>query len=483
MSRVWMCHVTHMNESCLTLTNDLSWWQIFGGRVGHVTHMEMNHITYHVTHMNESCDTQEWDMSMWHTKIRHVKHMNGSCHTYCVTRTHTNNWADNGFSVETRIMSPIWKWIMLQVMSHIWMRRVTHARTTWAADGLSVEVLELRSLHMGQISPFYMCVAWHNSIHVMWRIFICVTWRIFTCVARLNFCAEKHSHLFFLKKITHFVWCDWLLYVWHNMWHDSFSFVLHDSLFYFSALCVFMYVTMMYSHVWHDPFICISLLIGVCDVTHSWVHMRDTCKTQLYVRHDLFTCVHMCGKTPSVYVTWLIHVHDITHSYVWHDSLLCVTWLIRICGMACLSVWHGACIPVTWPIHGCDMTHSCVRFDSSMCVTWLVILHINNSLLMHMPCHTSMCVDMYDNESCHTYGCRVPYTSMSHSSICAAGHVHPCDMTPSCVIKLIYMCTVTHSYVWYDSFICVIWLFHNVWRDSFICVTWLIHMCNVTHLH
>jgi len=48
--------------------------------------------------------------------------------------------------------------------------------------------------------------------------------------------------------------------------------------------------------------------------------------------------------------------------------------------------------------------------------------------------------------------------------------------------------TVTHSYVWHDSFIYVTWLIHMcdmtrsyVWHDSFIYVTWLIHMCDMTH--
>jgi len=45
------------------------------------------------------------------------------------------------------------------------------------------------------------------------------------------------------------------------------------------------------------------------------------------------------------------------------------------------------------------------------------------------------------------------------------------------------MCDMTHPCVWYDSFICVIWLIHvcdmthsYVWYDSFICVTCLIYM-------
>jgi len=85
-----------------------------------------------------------------------------------------------------------------------------------------------------------------------------------------------------------------------------------------------------------------------------------------------------------------------------------------------------------------------------------------------------------------------------------------------------FMCGVTNSYVWHDSFACVTWLIHTwnmthlyvwhhsftrethlyvwpnsvkkhihmwgvirlySWRDSFMCMTWLIHMWHVTHLY
>ena len=64
-------------------------------------------------------------------------------------------------------------------------------------------------------------------------------------------------------------------------------------------------------------------------------------------------------------VTWLIHMCDMTHSYVCHDSFICVTWLIHI------YVWHDSIICVTWLIHMSDMTHSYVWHDSFICVTWL----------------------------------------------------------------------------------------------------------------
>jgi len=38
-------------------------------------------------------------------------------------------------------------------------------------------------------------------------------------------------------------------------------------------------------------------------------------------------------------VTWLMHVCDMTHSCVWHDSFMCVTWLIHVCDMTHSCVW------------------------------------------------------------------------------------------------------------------------------------------------
>jgi len=41
-----------------------------------------------------------------------------------------------------------------------------------------------------------------------------------------------------------------------------------------------------------------------------------------------------------------------THSYVWHDSFICVTWLIHMCDVTHSYVWHDSFTYVTyakWP--------------------------------------------------------------------------------------------------------------------------------------
>ena len=74
------------------------------------------------------------------------------------------------------------------------------------------------------------------------------------------------------------------------------------------------------SYVWRDSFTCVTWLIDVCDMSHS------------YVRYVSF-----------IRVTWHIHMCGVTRSYVRHDSFMCVTWFIRMCDMT-----HSC---VTWLIH------------------------------------------------------------------------------------------------------------------------------------
>jgi len=86
MSNVWMCHATRVHGSCHTY-NSIRW------HINESCHtfervIPLNNESCHryerVTHMNGSCHTYEWVMS--HIWMRDVTHINGSCHKYeCVT--------------------------------------------------------------------------------------------------------------------------------------------------------------------------------------------------------------------------------------------------------------------------------------------------------------------------------------------------------------------------------------------------------------
>ena len=45
------------------------------------------------------------------------------------------------------------------------------------------------------------------------------------------------------------------------------------------------------------------------------------------------------------------------HSYVWHDSFICVTWLIHLCAMTHSYVWHDSFLCMPWLSHTCAITH------------------------------------------------------------------------------------------------------------------------------
>jgi len=85
----------------------------------------------------------------------------------------------------------------------------------------------------------------------------------------------------------------------------------------------------------------------MCDMTHS------------YAWHGSFVCV-----------AWRIHMCGMTHSYVWRDSFTSVPWLIHVCDTTPPYVWHNSFTCVTQLIHMCDTIRSHYVTGSFLCVTW-----------------------------------------------------------------------------------------------------------------
>jgi len=228
--------------------------------------------------------------------------------------------------------------------------------------------------------------------------------------------------------------------------------------------------------------------------------------THSYVWHDSCICVTLHDE--FIRVTWLIHMCDMTPSYVWHDSCICVTWFLHMCDMTHSYVWHDSCICVTWLIHTCVMTHSYKCHDSFICVSWLM----HACVQLRCECcggHSYMCHDSF---------LQVPWPfHMWHNScmpVCSrvasfAEAIHICDsstcvpwlmpwpthsfvMTHAClrvgVLRALRRSSiyVTSSYVCHHLFICVSWLMHACVQVCCKCCgghsyMWLIHMCAMTY--
>jgi len=77
------------------------------------------------------------------------------------------------------------------------------------------------------------------------------------------------------------------------------------------------------SHLWHEYLICVTCLIHICDMTHSYLWIDQ--------------CMTWCTQTQLHYHSWMhtthLHTRRTTHLYFWHDSFILVTWLTHICDM------------------------------------------------------------------------------------------------------------------------------------------------------
>jgi len=199
---------------------------------------------------------------------------------------------------------------------------------------------------------------------------------------------------------------------------------------------------MTHPHMRHRPFIHMTCLIHMWDMTHLYVFTCVTWHTifdglQGRLKRGLDT-IHSNSTTC---VTWLIHTWYITHSSVWHASFICETWIIYMWDMTHSYVRHVAFICRTWLIHMCDMTHSSVWHASFTCETW----HIHKCDMTHSYIFTrATWLTIFDR----LQGRPKRGLDTIHSN------------STTCVTWLIHTWYMTHLYV----FTCVTWLtiFHGL---------------------
>ena len=141
---------------------------------------------------------------------------------------------------------------------------------------------------------------------------------------------------------------------------------------------------------------------------------------------------------------------------------ICATWLIHVGYM-------------NEDIYDWDISHLWMRHVTSMNET---------SLTHEYMCGMTRSCWIYECVVCQIYGT----WHQIHTYVCDMSHSYVWHDSFICASWLVYMCNMTRSYVRHDSFICAAWLIrmcdmtHSYVRhDSFICATWLISMCDMTH--
>jgi len=368
----------------------------------------------HMCEMTHSC---VWhDTFVWlYRRSSIATYTNGSCHIYEWFMPRIHKCAHEGVLDTIASQSHFWgtqvthmnkscpKQTHEWVMSHMLVSYVTHMNDLhfWIAHGAHVQHSTMWMSHVKQMKDSCQTYEW-----VMSHTYSSIDGR---CTQRSHVAYMNESCHTYKWALSH-MWMShdtrtnesWHSYEWvmshvysriNRRWPERRSRAhrregtmshIHSYVWHDLSICV-AHSCVTHSYTWHGSFTCmiVVMYVHVCDMT---IHMCDM--THSYVRHDSFISV-----TGLIYV-WQ-HQSKSSHmrSYAWHYSFTCVTLLIYICDMAYSYGWHGSFM-CDMPRHQgtsshggvwhesfmcdvthivmvvCDMNHWCVTWH--ICVTWLI---------------------------------------------------------------------------------------------------------------
>jgi len=251
---------------------------------------------------------------------------------------------------------------------------------------------------------------------------------------------------------------------------------------------------------------CVTRLIDTRDSFICWTFFFP------YVRQNSLICVtrlvDVCLHS-FICVSWLIRMCDMSHSFVWHDSFICVTELIRLrktthsyMWHGALQVWHEPFISVTWLFYMCDMEHYMrdmnhlyVRLGSFICVTWITYMCDRTrsfSETKFWPLYPFFFYTTISKKRVFLIITRTRPKSCQPNPPWLPGSTPMLFQEAFRAAWLLYVCEMNHIYVRLGFFKCVTWIIYmwtwllyvfdmehymcdrnhsNVWHDSCICVT------------
>jgi len=214
---------------------------------------------------------------------------------------------------------------------------------------------------------------------------------------------------------------------------------------------------MTHLYVWHNSFTCVIWLIHMCDITHS------------HVWHDSF--IYVCDIAHShvnsyLYLIWLVYSHMSIH--MWIHIYSCVVVYSHLNSYLYIYIWYDSCIHM-WVFtcqHISTRVYSCIHiwihiytwYDS--CTGWRRPIRCLISWITFRKLATNY---------------RALLRKMTYKDKASYESSPPC-------ISLVWL---VYSHVWYNwcmNELCHIykWVMYHVWYDS-----WhrLIYVCDMSHSH
>jgi len=178
------------------------------------------------------------------------------------------------------------------------------------------------------------------------------------------------------------------------------------------------------------------------------MHMCDT--THSYMWHDSFICMI---RLPHMSVTCLVHIRVMTHSYVWHDIYI---YINHFHAQSFYTLKHLHCNTPIAP--KCTATHA-VTHCNTCCNT-----------LQHVLQHTATRAATHCN-TVVSHGCQKSWRSFGGRRIylrwLVHGYMYVTHINESCHI---YEWVMTHTYIYADLFpgICMshIWMRHVTYMNE-----------------
>ena len=180
-----------------------------------------------------------------------------------------------------------------------------------------------------------------------------------------------------------------------------------------ACFCVCTFVRGNSNPVW---FVCVVCRIHICG---TWLICM------CHVTHP-----HVCQDSLMIY--------DITHSYVGHDSFICVPWIIHMCDTG--NIDHNSFVCGTWLLYMC---HMCDTGMCHMCDTGTGWRRLIGCLKLQVhSAKEPLIIGLF----CGKRPMKIKHPMILHNPVTLIITIHMWDMTHSYVFTwLIHMCNMTHS--------------------------------------